>query len=156
MDDTTKPETQPVAATTSNGGNPQGMRGTYLKWLFEKDFVTDTGSGIALRLERHAEKKPTQYRFSFGALIPQADKSLKFILGLRPWIHWRGGRVTVRDESAVAMLLMQRMQEYLVEKEQLAEDEWQKTRPGQGIKQWGKRDAEKRAAREPQQGGPKT
>jgi hypothetical protein len=141
MDETPKPATDPKPTAPT----PSGSR---LKWAFEKDFVTDTGSGIALRLERHVDKKPTQYRYSFGALIRQTDNSLKFILGLRPWIDRRGGRVTVRDESAIMMLLMQRMQEYLAEKEQLAEDEWQKNRPGKGIKQWGRRDKERREARD--------
>lgn len=131
----------------------------YLKWIFEKNFVTDTGSNLALRLERHVDKKPTQYRWSFGVLVPQHDKTVKFIMGIRPWVDRRDGRVTVKDESAILLMLMQSMQAYITEKEQAAETEWQKQRQStprrhdgdkqpKGIKQWGKHDKERREARE--------
>jgi len=145
MNDENKPETvqQP----------PRAEQKRHIMWTFEKDFVTDTKSGLALRLERHIEKKPTNYRWTFGVMIRQADDTMKFILGVRPWIDRRGGQVTVRDESAIMLMLMQRMQEYIAEKEQAVEDEWRRTRPqhdgqGKGLKQWAKHDKEKHEARE--------
>jgi len=146
MDDASKTNGQGASPFPASSGHARPA-----KWVFETDIVTDVGRGLCLRLERHIEKTPTQYRWSFGVLIPQEDGSLRFILGVRPWVDRKGGHVSVRDEAPLMMLLMQRMQEYIVDKEQLAEDEWRKAHPHhapKGLKQWRKHDKERREARE--------
>ena len=98
------------------------------KWVVEKDFMTDTKGSLVLRLERHIERKPTIYRWTVGALVPQPDKSMKFVWGARPWINRRDGQVTVKDHTALILMLVTSMQAYIKEKEQAAEDDFRRQR----------------------------